>query len=391
MLLVLVAGAIWSNCSKDNTNVKPFITYVRVTNPTSSDSLLGSAGQGQMIAIIGGNLSSVNQVWFNDQKATLLPTFMTDATIITRVPSQIPGTITNQLKMIFGSGDSVFYDFSVNISKPLIDHVRSEYVNAGDSVFIYGNYFYAPLTVTFTGGVQGQILSIAQDAKSIALKMPSGVQPGPLTITTNFGEKASTFWMQDNRNIIASFDLPFTNNYYVWKGKETGFLISSDTKVPSINGKFCRVNKGALGAYPFLEIYGGVGESGVGDVSTETRNIPQEAFAAPGNYSLKFEINTLAPINGADLRIYIGNQGDNGGNFDAARQSNYYLWQAPIYASSSLNGVWKTVTIPWADVYMANQQFPYSSTGYGIFLYWHGPNPATYNYAMDNIRVVPNK
>src|SRR5882757_227692 len=131
LLMVLIVGAILSRCSKENANGKPFIDYVRVTNPASSDSLLASAGQGQMVAIIGGNLQSVNQVWFNDQKSTLLPTFITNSTIITRVPSQIPGKINDKLKMIFANGDSLFYNFSVDISKPLIDHVRSEYVNDG--------------------------------------------------------------------------------------------------------------------------------------------------------------------------------------------------------------------------------------------------------------------
>ncbi len=395
LLMVLAGSVMLQRCSKDETG-KPSISYVRVTNPASSDSLVASGGQGQMIAIIGENLQSTREVWFNDQQALLPSTFVTNTSIIVRIPSTLPAVINNEMKLVFGNGESLLYDFTVNIAKPSIDHVRCEYVNTGDSLIVYGDYFYTPLVVSFANGVKvtstdTDSLSTSADYKTLYVKMPSGVQPGPITITSTFGARTSNFWMQDNRNIIVSFDLPFTNNAYVWKGKETGYLISSDPQIASINGKFCRVNKGNLGAWPFLEIYGGVGVDGVGDVSAETKNIPEEAFLDPTSFSLKFEINTQAPVDGGYLRVYIGNEGDPPGSFDNARQTIYYVWQAPAYESSSLNGVWKTVTIPWADVYSANQHFPYSSNGYGIFLYWHGPNAATYNYAMDNIRVVPNK
>ncbi len=255
LLLIFSMSGFILSCSENESGEKPFISYIRITNPASSDSLLVSAGQGQMIAIMGGGLQTVQQVWFNDQKATVLPTFVTNSTIITRVPSQLPGDINNKLKLKFANGDSLLYNFSVDISKPLIDHVRSEYVNAGDSLFIYGSYFYAPLTVTFTGGSSATILAVSQDGKSITAKMPAGVQPGPITVTTNFGSKSSVFWMQDNRNIIASFDIPLVNNIWHAEG-----VVSSDPTIGNISGKFLRVNKGALPAYPYLEVYEGTQE-----------------------------------------------------------------------------------------------------------------------------------
>jgi hypothetical protein len=333
-----------------------------------------------MIAIIGGGLQTVRQAWFNDQIATLVPTFITNTTIITRVPSQLPGVITNKLKLIFAKGDSLLYDFSVDISKPSIDHVRSEYVNEGDSLFIYGSFFYPPLDVTFTGGATGEILSVAADGKTIVVKMPAGVQPGPLTVATNFGQRPSIFWMRDNRNIIASFDIPLVNN--IWHADA---VVSSDPVIKNINNKFLRINKGALPAYPYLEVYEGTQGS---DLSVETKNIPPEAFSAPGNYSLKFEVNTLASLTGANMWLYLGNDnGCCGGDFGGARNNIHYIWLPNL----NTHGVWETVAIPWADVYAANQQFAYTSSGYGMGMIFHGPNPVTYNLAIDNIRVVPNK
>ncbi len=379
LLMVPAVSVMLSSCSKDESG-KPFISYVRITNPASSDSLLASAAQGQMIAIIGGDLQSTNQVWFNDQKANLLPTFITGSSIVIRVPQQIPVVITNKVKLIFANGDSLLYDFSVDIGKPLIDHVRSEYVNAGDSLFIYGTYFYTPLTVTFGGGVQGEVLSTSADAKTLIVKMPTGVQPGPLTVTTNFGEKTSDFWMQDNRNMIASFDIPLVNN--IWHAE---YVVSSDPVIANINNKFVRVNKGALGAWPYLEVYEGTQGS---DLSVETKNIPPEAFTNPEGFSLKFEVNTLQSLTGAYMRLYLGDDnGCCGGDFGGARNNTYYIWQS----NSSTSGVWETVILPWADVYSQNNHFAYNSAGYGMGIYFHGPNPAVYNFGIDNIRVVPNK
>lgn len=379
LLMIFPLSVMLQNCSKDETG-KPFVSYVRVTKPEASDSLIVSAGQGQMIAIMGGNLQSVNQVWFNDQRSNLVPTFITNSAVVTRVPSQIPDAITNKLKMIFANGDSLLYDFSVDISKPFIDHVRSEYENEGDSLFIYGNYFYAPLTVAFAGGAQGEVLSVASDAQSMVVKVPPGTQPGPITISTNFGQRASDFWFRDNRNIIASFDIPLVNG--IWRAND---VVASDPSIPAISNKFLRVNKGQLSAWPYLEVYEGTQGS---DLSVETKNIPAEAFVNPDNYSLKFEMNTLASVTGANMRLYLGNDnGCCGGDFGAARNNNYYVWAPNLNTS----GNWVTVIIPWSDIFSANKQFAYNSAGYGMAIYFHGPNPAIYNFGIDNIRVVPNK
>lgn len=121
-----------------------------------------------------------------------------------------------------------------------------------------------------------------------------------------------------------------------------------------------------------------------GDVADLTKVIPEDAFLDPGSYSLKFEVNTLETISGAVMRLYLGSA--DGGGFGDARNNIFYEWQANL----DTGGDWETVTIPWADVYAANQEFPYNPNGYGMYIYFHGPNPAIYNFAMDNFRVVPN-
>src|SRR5690606_25243172 len=141
LLVAFAMAGVFISCSDDDmpNGGKPLISYIRVTNPDASDSLLVSAGQGSMIAVIGQNLDGVRELWINDRQASLTPTLITNTSIITRVPSQNPTEINNMMKLIFSNGDSVMYDFTVNISKPLISFLESEYVNEGDIAVIRGD------------------------------------------------------------------------------------------------------------------------------------------------------------------------------------------------------------------------------------------------------------
>src|SRR5437660_7713139 len=107
-LMAFGAATIFTSCKKENT-ATPTISYVRITNPLSSDSLLVGAGQGQMIAIVGTNLQNAVEVWFNDQQARLTPTYISNTSILVSVPSQIPQAITNKLKIVFKNGYTLSY------------------------------------------------------------------------------------------------------------------------------------------------------------------------------------------------------------------------------------------------------------------------------------------
>jgi hypothetical protein len=326
-----------------------------------------------MIAIIGDNLGGTVEMWFNDQRAELNAAFIYDKSIITRVPSVIPEEVTNEMVLIFKNGSSMVYDFTVDISKPSLQRMKSEYVEEGDVATIYGDFFYEPLEVMFPGDVLGELVSV--DDQEIQVKVPAGTQPGPITITSNFGSTESDFWFRDNRNVFASFDIPLVNG--VWRGPDN--IVESDPEIANISGKFIRMDQ-VLGAWPFAEFYGGPME---GDIGAEAVNIPSGALSSPLSYDLKFEINTLESLTGATMRLHIGNATNDG--LDAARQSLYYSWEVNL----NTNGEWQTITIPWESVY-ANLGFSPSDVGYSVFIYFHGPNPAIHNFGLDNLRVVPN-
>ncbi|HEX8313924.1 MAG TPA: IPT/TIG domain-containing protein, partial [Flavisolibacter sp.] len=133
LFMAIAMGSVFTACKKeeDSNGGQPSISYVRITRPQSSDSLLVGAGQGRLIAIMGENLKDAQEIWFNDQRASLNPTFITNTTIIVNVPAPIPRDITNKLKIVFKNGFVLLHDFVVQISEPVVGSMVSEYVNTG--------------------------------------------------------------------------------------------------------------------------------------------------------------------------------------------------------------------------------------------------------------------
>src|ERR1035437_1739979 len=371
LTLAIALAGIYSSCKKSESlpnNGQPVIKYVRSTNPTISDSLLVAASQGNLIAIMGENLGGAVEVWFNDQKALLTPTYVTNTTIMVSVPNPIPTVITNKLKIVFANGQTLLYDFKVTISKPVITSMNCEYVATGDVALIRGDFFYPPLTVTFAGGAVGTLVSL--DSKNIMVTVPAGAQPGQITVHTNFGDTKTNFWFRDNRNIVVSSD-PYTGWW------NASFVVTSPGPAdpPLINGNYIRV-KQFIGGWGWLEVCGGP-SSAMGAIS---KNIPDEAILKPELYNLKFEVNTMKPYNGNNLVLNFGLLDASNGN------NNAYSWKPPF----DTQGKWQTVVIAFDDMVKAyGAPLVLSSTGYYCRVLFFGPGDLNCDMSFDNFRIVP--
>jgi len=366
LAVALGAGSVFTACEKDDSSGTPTIDYVRITRPESSDSLLVGAGQGQLIAVVGRNLEGVVEVWFNDQQALLTPTYITSTSVLVTVPSQIPIDVNNKLKMVFKNGYVLLHDFEVQISKPLINSMVSEFVKEGDIATIRGDFFYEPVTVTFAGGVEGE--KVLVDDQELQVRIPAGAQPGQITIKTNFGETKSNFWFRDNRNLLIHND-PWTG----WWGQD---MVVSGSDPLAISGNFARITKN-IGAWAWTEWIGGKE-----DALATSHNLPDDAVLNPDKYNLKFEINTLKPYNGNMIKIMIGQVNGPDPNWD----TEPYYFRPPF----DTKGTWQTVTIPFSDV-VANYKTNWGvrPQGYGVKVWFHGPGTVDADVAFDNLRVVP--
>jgi hypothetical protein len=371
LLIILIAfgaASVIASCKKDNSGGTPTIKYVRITNPTSSDSLLVGAHQGQLIAIIGENLQDAVEIWFNDQQARLTPTYINKTAILVSVPTQIPLNIMNKLKIIFKNGYVLSYDFQVQINKPELSSMVSEFVNAGDTATIRGNYFYTPLSVILTGGDTVKVVSITDT--EIQFIVPNNAQPGPITVKTNFGVTKSDFWFRDNRNVVISSD-----PYEGWHDPSYVVTNPGPGDPQLINGNYIRVNK-KVSSWSWNEIADG----DAGSMPHTSKNIPDDAILNPQKYYLKFEVNTMKPYNNGMIRLNIGIP-------DPGQADNVnYQWKPPY----DTHGQWQTVVIPFDEVLNSYTVKPtVSANGYWTRLLIQGPDDWDADISFDTFRVVP--
>lgn len=365
-LTIVTVGGIFTACDKDGDGGTPVIDYVRITRPESSDSLLIGAGQGQLIAIMGKNLGKAQAIWFNDRPAQLTPTYISNTSILVRVPAEIPLEVNNKVKLLFANGYELLYDFEVQISKPRIDGMVVEYVKENDIAIIRGDFFYMPLTVKFAGDVNGELVEVTDT--EIKVRVPAGAQPGQITVTTNFGEMSSNFWFRDNRNMLIHND-PYSG----WWG---GGNVVPGTDPLAINGNFTRITAN-IGSWGWTEWIGGRE-----DALTTSHNLPDDAVLNPGKYVMKFEVNTLKPYNGNRIKFMIGQVN----NPDPSWDNEPFFWEPPF----DTNGEWVTVSIPFDEVvakYTTN--WGVRPQGYGVKIWFHGPGTLAADIAFDNLRVVP--
>ena len=366
--LAIFAGfVVLSHSCKKEENGVPVINYVRVTDPNASDSLIASAFQGQLLAIMGENLQEAKELWFNDKRSNLTPAYVSSKSILASVPNEVPIDVTNTIKVLFNNGYELLYDFKVDISKPSVLSMPLEYVKDGDIAYIRGNYFYAPVTVTFPGGGVGDIVEL--DDELIAVRVPAGAQPGRITVSTNFGATESDFLFRDDRPMLIHNE----SCGGWWNGCAT---IVNGSDPLAINGAFNRITR-AIGSWAWVDWLGGP-RPGI-----DTRNnLPNDAVLNPDKYVMKFEINTLKPYTSNMIKIMIGQVASP----DPDWNTEPYFFRPPF----DTKGKWQTVSIPFTEVSAGfKTNWGVNPDGYGVRILFSGNGALDADIAFDNLRVVP--
>ena len=223
----------------------PTLKYVRSPLPEEADSLLVGAYLGNTVCLVGDNLRSIYELYFNDQKATLNTSYMTDHTVLVDIPKNIPEEVTNKIYMITKSGAKVDFDFSVMVPAPVVSSMSCEYAPAGSEAVLYGDYFVddpnVPLTISMPGDitVEGeQITSITKTA--IKFIVPEGAVQGNIRVKSIYGTGQSVFQYKDTRNILFDWDGKYEGALAAgnsWNGdnEKKGQILAS---VPSVDGKY---------------------------------------------------------------------------------------------------------------------------------------------------------
>lgn len=216
MLMAVFGGLALTSCEDEpekyeTTDGKPTVSYIRPVDYASRDSLLTSASLDETVCIVGSNLRSIVALYFNDQKAVLNTSYMTDHTVIVTIPGNLPSVVSDKMYMVTTSNDTVSYDFAVTIPKPVIYSLSNEYADAGEEVTLLGDYFLDydnyPLEVKFGNNYTLDRSYIKKITKtSIVFTMPEDTPNEKLTVTTKYGSKTSPFMYKDTRGMLFDFD-----------------------------------------------------------------------------------------------------------------------------------------------------------------------------------------
>ena len=186
---------------------QPTVQYVRYAD---RDVLIEQAFMGEVVCFVGENLCSVRELYFNDQRAVLNTSFMTENTLVAAVPGNLPKVKTDKVYMITKGLDTLAYDFKVLLPAPVIKSMSCEFQQPGKDVTVYGNYFAEPMSLVFEDGNGAEVTSFKSVSMTeVTFTIPADAKPGKIKVTTESGVARSPFSYHDFcGGLITDFDGP---------------------------------------------------------------------------------------------------------------------------------------------------------------------------------------
>ena len=134
LALAILPMCLMTSCDQNNgfelTDGVPVIKYIRPQDVAAKDSLLTEAYLGSSLTIVGENLTSIKEMYFNDQAAVLNTSYITYNTMLVTVPKNIPGEVKDMIIMITKDGQEVTYPFHVAVPGPVVNSMACEHVKA---------------------------------------------------------------------------------------------------------------------------------------------------------------------------------------------------------------------------------------------------------------------
>lgn len=397
-ILVAVMGVTFHSCEEypdayESTGGVPEVVYVRMPTPDAADSLLTAAYMENTIVLVGYNLTSIREIYFNDQKAILNTSFITSNTLFVNVPKELPGLVTNKIYMVTTGRDTVSYDFEVLVPPPAVNRMSNEYAFDNQMAVLYGDYFIndpeVPLTIRMSGNVPvTEIESI--EKTQVVFRVPEGSEKGYITVTSIHGTSRSKFQFRDDRGMILDWD-----NLDAAGGWRAGVIRNNDPVEP-IAGNYVHFSGDIPGdlsdwnedGFSF-NLWGSANGRPEGDLFD----------IDPAKALLKFEVNVSQAWSANALQMIFTPwemQGTN--DFIAKDPVPRGLWYPWLETGSYQTDGWVTVSFPLSD-------FKYDQTGKELenglskgdfggltFFVYHGGiagKACSPQISIDNIRVVP--
>jgi hypothetical protein len=350
ILLLIVTSLSFLACEDDNkgkyemTSGVPTIYYVRLPDKATADSLLVGAFMGETICLVGDNLTSIQEIYFNDIKALLNINFITKNTLFVTVPRDVPNEKLDKLILITKSGGKVDYDFIVRIPAPEVSGIKCENVPEGGKAVIFGDYFFDNATEPFTITIgdytipKADILELTKT--KVTFKAPAAEIGGSVSITTAYGNSGRTKDLfHDNRGFITGFEEDFVGGW----GRPTH--IENDPEL-SLSGNYVKFagnlepgNWTAGGNDFSINIWG------------EDNGVPSGNLfpSNPATSILKFDVNVLQAWSALPMIFAFYAQGSQEGYLWNDGTQPRAFWSPWVGPTTYTTDGWITVSLPISD------------------------------------------
>ncbi|MDR0421516.1 MAG: glycan-binding surface protein [Proteiniphilum sp.] len=399
-LLLTAASLLLSACGDDGsgryelTDGIPTVHYVRLPDAGEADSVLTGAYMGETVCLVGENLTSVRELYFNDVKALLNINFITKNTLLVTVPRGFPAEVIDKIVMVVKSGERVEYGFTVIIPAPEVTGIKCEQTPEGGEAVLYGDYFLdnSPtkrLTVTI-GNYEVPAEDMLEVQKTqITFRSPAMDVKGAITVTSAHGNsRPGGFIFHDDRGILFDFDA-----HPIRPGWGRPNLI--ETGPDAIAGNYMKF-RGNLDAGEWVT----PSDNWQCNFWGEENGVPTgNLFSGdPATSVLKFEVNVLQAWSALPMQIFFAEQGAcETPLWEDGPRAQWVPWKETGGAYTT-DG-WVTVSIPLANFSLDGKgedlgQIPAHFGSMNIYIFNRGRADAVGTACdpvilIDNVRVVP--
>lgn len=368
---IILFGLLFAACSSDDdtngSQINVNAVYLQDVNSSVEDREVSFARLGQLLRLEGSGFTGMKRVYVNGYLTNFNPVYVSDNSMLIRISSDTPvleasDDVRNTIRLVKDNTETTI-EFEIRSSAPQINAISHTLPLAGEEITVYGSGLVEVTRVVFPGevAVTEGITYDEEDGEFFTVTVPQGVSEngGSIYVETANGIAYSPAFFYVRRGVLLNFD-------GMGAIGEFGNTIRTD-ELESASIGTGNVSQGTYVPHGPSE----------GETFAAARNRLSEVFTT-GNESWRTQITPFIPastpleevgfqfdifvpepwVGSGYLKILLVNN-FNGGEWTGGVY-NYVPWIVDGEAVPFETEGWVTVTIPFTDFYLFNDDGDYT-------------------------------